>query len=262
VPKSDVPGEQSWPTQPFSTLPALSPHSWDGRSENADCQALIRGLRNEGIFTPPSVGGSLVIPSNIGGAHWGGLTFDSVRQVAIIPVNRLAAMVQLVPAASANSDTLRAQRSRFGFEDTRMRGTPYIMRRKILFVPPGVPCTPNPPAALVAIDLNTGTKRWETPTMPALGGPFSTATGLTFMAGTVDRKIRAFDSMTGRELWSADLPAGGKATPMTYLGRDGRQYVAVAAGGDGETWGAGDAIVAFAISGHRVPAHFRANPRR
>ena len=80
-----------------------------------------------------------------------------------------------------------------------------------------------------------------------LGGPTSTASGLIFMAATVDRKFRAFDIETGRELWSGDLPAGGKATPMTYLGVDGRQYVAIAAGGDGETWGASDAIVAFAL---------------
>jgi quinoprotein glucose dehydrogenase len=67
------------------------------------------------------------------------------------------------------------------------------------------------------------------------------------MAGTIDRKIRAVETSSGRILWSADLPAGGKATPMTYLGRDGRQYVVIAAGGDGETWGASDAIVAFAL---------------
>lgn len=247
VPASSVPGERAWPTQPFSSLPPLSPHAWNGRSDNADCRELVRGLRNEGIFTPPSLEGTVVIPSNIGGAHWGGLTFDPARHLAIVPVNRLAAMVQLIRADGANSDTLRSQRSRIGYEDTRMRGTPYIMRRKILFVPPGIPCTPDPPAALVAIDLTTGTKRWETPLMPNIGGPISTASGLTFMAGTVDRKLRALDTDTGRELWSADLPAGGKATPMTYLGADGRQYVVIAAGGDGETWGASDAIVAFAL---------------
>jgi quinoprotein glucose dehydrogenase len=247
VPASTVPGERAWPTQPFSTLPPLSPHAWDGATTNGDCRALMRGLRNDGIFTPPSREGTIVLPSNIGGAHWGGLAFDPTRQLAIVPVNRLAAMVQLIPADSVNADSLRAERSRFGYEDTRMRGTPFVMRRKILFVPPGVPCTPNPPGALVAIDLRTGTKRWETPLPPTLGGPISTASGLTFMAATVDRKIRAFDTETGRELWSADLPAGGKATPMTYLGADGRQYVAIAAGGDGETWGAGDAIVAFAL---------------
>jgi quinoprotein glucose dehydrogenase len=247
VPASTVPGESAWPTQPFSTLPPLSPHAWNGESANADCRDLMKGVRNDGIFTPPSLEGTLVLPSNIGGAHWGGLAFDPDRQVAVVPVNRLAALVQLIRATSANADTLREQRSRFGYEDTRMRGTPFIMRRKILFVPPGVPCTPDPPGALVAIDLASGAKKWETPTLPTLGGPISTASGLIFMAATIDRKIRAFDTGTGHVLWTADLPAGGKATPMTYLGADGRQYVVIAAGGDGETWGASDAIVAFAL---------------
>ena len=247
VPASTVPGEQAWPTQPFSSLPPLSPHSWNGQSSNTACQALLRGLRNEGIFTPPSLGGTLVLPSNIGGAHWGGVTFDPARQIAVVPVNTLAAMVQLIPAATVNLDTLHEQRSRIGYEDTRMRGTPYIMRRKILFVPPGVPCTPNPPGALVALDLETGTKKWETPIMPTLGGAIATAGGLIFMGATIDRQFRAFDIDTGKELWHAGLPAGAKATPMTYRGADGRQYVVIAAGGDGETWGASDAIVAFAL---------------
>jgi quinoprotein glucose dehydrogenase len=247
VPASTVPGERAWPTQPFSSLPPLSPHRWDAQSTNADCRALLTGLRNDGIFTPPSLEGTLVIPSNIGGAHWGGLTFDPDRQIAVVAVNRLAAMVQLIPASTANLDTLRSQRSRVGYEDTRMRGTPYIMRRKILFVPPGVPCTPDPPGALIAIDLRTGAKAWETGLPPMLGGPIATSGGVVFMAGTIDSRFRAFDIETGRELWSALLPAGGKATPMTYLGADGRQYVVIAAGGDGETWAPGDAIVAFAL---------------
>jgi quinoprotein glucose dehydrogenase len=191
------------------------------------------------------------VPSNIGGAHWGGVAFDPVRQIVVVPVNRLAAMVQLIPATSANLDSLRRQRSLIGYEDTRMRGTPYIMRRKILFVPPGVPCTPNPPGALVAIDLKTGVKAWETPLPPQLGGPIVTGGGLVFMAATIDRQFRAFDVESGRELWHASLPASGKATPMTYRGGDGRQYVVIAAGGDGETWGASDAIVAFAPPGKR-----------
>ena len=247
VPASTVPGERAWATQPFSSLPPLSPHSWDAQTSNPACQQLMKGLRNEGIFTPPSLEGSLIIPSNIGGAHWGGLTFDPVRQLAVVPVNRLAAMVQIIPAASANTDSLRASRSRIGYEDTRMRGTPYIMRRKILFVPPGVACTPDPAAALVALDLKTGTKAWETPLLPNLGGPSSTAGGLVFMAATIDPFIRAFDTDTGRELWRAELPGSGKATPMTYRGADGRQYVVIAAGGDGETWKPSDAIVAFAL---------------
>ncbi len=247
VPASTIPGERAWPTQPFSTLPLLSPHSWDAKPANPACQALVRGLRNEGIFTPPSFEGSLVMPSNIGGAHWGGIAFDPVRQIAVVPVNRLASMVQLIPAAAANQDSLRSSRSRVGFEDTRMRGTPYIMRRKILFVPPGIACTPDPPGALVAIDLKTGTKAWEQPLPPNLGGPIATAGGIIFMAATIDQVIRAFDIETGREIWKRELPGGGKATPMTYRGADGRQYVVIAAGGDGETWTPADAIVAFAL---------------
>lgn len=247
VPASTVPGERAWPTQPFSTLPPLSPHTWDGASPHAACGELVRGRRNEGIFTPPSLEGSIIVPSNVGGAHWGGLTFDPVRQIAVVPVNRLAALVQLIPAATANMDSLRQQNSRIGFEDTRMRGTPWIMRRKILLVPPGVPCTPDPPGAMVALDLARGTRMWEAPLPPQLGGPIATAGGLVFQAGTVDSRLRAFDIETGKVLWSAELPAGGKATPITYRGADGRQYVVVAAGGDGEIWAPGDAIVAFAI---------------
>lgn len=187
------------------------------------------------------------MPSNIGGAHWGGLAFDPSRQIAVVPVNRLAAMVQLITATSANADSLRSSRSRIGYEDTRMRGTPFIMRRKILFVPPGVACTPDPPGALVAIDLASGRKLWESPLLPNLGGPIATAGGVVFIAATVDSHIRAFDIETGRELWKAELPGGGKATPMTYRGADGRQYLVIAAGGDGETWKPSDAIVAFAL---------------
>jgi quinoprotein glucose dehydrogenase len=247
VPASTVPGERAWPTQPFSSLPPLSPHRWDGASSNPACQELLRGLRNEGIFTPPSREGTLVVPSNVGGAHWGGMTFDPTREIAVVAVNRLAAMAQLIPAEGANLDSLRATRSRLGFEDTRMRGTPYIMRRRVLFVPPGDACVPWAPGALVAINLRDGTKAWETDLPPNLGGPIATAGGIVFLAATIDAKFRAFDITTGRELWSTDLPGAGKATPMTYRGRDGRQYVTIAAGGDGETWKASDAIVSFAL---------------
>jgi quinoprotein glucose dehydrogenase len=247
VPASTIAGERAWPTQPFSSLPPLSPHRWDGASSNPACQELLRGLRNEGIFTPPSREGTLVLPSNVGGAHWGGMTFDPAREIAVVAVNRLAAMVQLIPVEGANLDSLRATRSRLGFEDTRMRGTPYIMRRRVLFVPPGDACVPWAPGALVAINLRDGTKAWETDLPPNLGGPIATAGGIVFLAATIDAKFRAFDITTGRELWSTDLPGAGKATPMTYRGSDGRQYVTIAAGGDGETWKASDAIVSFAL---------------
>jgi len=82
---------------------------------------------------------------------------------------------------------------------------------------------------------------------PNLGGPIVTAGGLVFIAATLDQRIRAVDVQTGEELWSAPLPAGGKATPMTYVAADGKQYVVIAAGGDGGRFGRGDAVVAFRL---------------
>jgi quinoprotein glucose dehydrogenase len=161
--------------------------------------------------------------------------------------------------------------SRVSYEVTRMRGTPYVMRRRILLGPSMLPCTPPPFGALVAVSLRTGAIAWSVPLgtlagvpgfsegMPAevarlaqgsvnLGGPITTAGGLTFVAATLDRRLRAFETATGRELWSAPLPAAGKATPMTFRGADGRQYVVVAAGGDGgDVFGRGDEIIAFAL---------------
>jgi quinoprotein glucose dehydrogenase len=284
VPASTVAGERAWPTQPFSSLPAFglrdfSPDSAFGLTDadRAACRDAVAGLRNEGSFTPPSREGTLVVPSNVGGAHWGGVVFDPERQIVVLPVNRLAAIVQLIPADSLDRTALHVRDSRLGFEYTRMRGTPYVMRRRILIGPSRVPCTPPPFGALVAVSLATGDKLWEVPlgTLPGapalspeprpgsnegalgspnLGGPIATAGGLVFVAATIDQRLRAFDIESGRELWSAALPAGGKATPMTYRGGDGRQYVVVAAGGDGgDVFGRGDAIVAFALPPGAAP---------
>jgi quinoprotein glucose dehydrogenase len=136
------------------------------------------------------------------------------------------------------------------------------MQRRILISPSRVPCTPPPFGELVGVSLTTGKRLWNVPlgTLPGrpadapllgspnLGGPIVTAGGLVFVAATADQRLRAFDIETGRELWSAPLPAGGKATPMTYQGADGRQYVAIAAGGDGgDFWGKSDQLVVFAL---------------
>ncbi|MGQ0642879.1 MAG: pyrroloquinoline quinone-dependent dehydrogenase [Gemmatimonadaceae bacterium] len=274
VPRSAVPGEEAHPTQPFTTVtPPLSPHrysaddAWGGGLTPADreaCRTMIRGLRNEGIFTPPSLEGTLVVPSNIGGAHWGGVAADEGRGIVVVPVNRLAAMVQLIPATGF--DRARAQRESDqrdeGYQYTTMNGTGFVMRRRLLRLPGGIPCSPPPFGALVAVSLRTGQRLWDVPlgTLPTrpgappmppglgapnLGGPIVTASGLVFIAATLDRQIRAFDVDTGRELWKAPLPAGGKATPMTYAA-GGRQFVAIGAGGGG-AFGTGDAIVVFAL---------------
>jgi quinoprotein glucose dehydrogenase len=259
VPASDVPGETASRTQPFTAVPPpLSPlrysadDAWGPTAEvQAACRSMIAALRNDGPFTPPSLRGTLAVPSNIGGAHWGGVAVDERRGIAVVPVNRVAAMVQLFPAEALDLDTV----PKTDYEYTRMRGTPYIMRRRILLGPSGLPCTKPPFGALVAVSLETGAIVWNVPlgTMgptpdlgsPNLGGPILTAGGLVFIGATIDRAIRAFDVETGRELWKAPLPAGARATPMTYEA-GGRQFVVIAAGGGGP-FGAGDAIVAFAL---------------
>jgi quinoprotein glucose dehydrogenase len=275
VPASTVPGERASPTQPFSTLPALSPQRLDPDSIasytpgiRAACQSMLKGLRSEGVFTPPSLEGSVVIPSNVGGAHWGGVAYDPDRGIVVVPVNHLAVVVQLIPAAGADKGALHEEGDRFGYETTRMHGTPYYMRRRFFSVPSLVRCTPPPYGALVAISLRTATKLWEVPLgvptslltgLPAdsqglaafgsanLGGAIATAGGLVFIAATPDKALRAFDIETGKKLWEAELPAGGKATPMTYAGRDGRQYVVIMAAGDGDSFGRSDEVVAFGL---------------
>jgi len=266
VPASSVPGEVASPTQPFTTVtPPLSPlqysaaDAWGPTPEvRAACRSILGALRNDGPFTPPSLQGTLVVPGNIGGAHWGGMAIDEGRAIAVLPVNRIPAMVQLFLAEGFNGDSIRRSDAGHGitdFEYTRMRGTPYIMRRRLILGPAGLPCTPPPFGSLVAVSLKTGGIAWnvplgtmgETPNLgsPNLGGPIVTAGGLVFIGATLEHAFRAFDVETGRELWKAALPAGARATPMTYEAGE-RQFVVIAAGGGGP-FGAGDAIVAFAL---------------
>jgi quinoprotein glucose dehydrogenase len=264
VPPSFVPGEVASPTQPFTTvIPPLVPlrysaeDAWGPTPEaKAACRTILAGLRNDGPFTPPSLQGTISQPGNIGGAHWGGVAIDERHALAIVPVNRIPAMVQLFVAHGFKTDsskTADAARGITDFEYTNMRGTPYIMRRRLILGPTGLPCTPPPFGALVAVNLGTGAIAWNVPlgTMggfpgsPNLGGPIVTAGGLVFIGATLDRQLRAFDVETGKELWSTPLPAGARATPMTYEA-GGRQFVVIAAGGGGP-FGVGDAIIAFAL---------------
>lgn len=274
VPASRIPGEETSPTQPFTVAIApLGPHRLDlddvwgvTEEDRAACRAAIEPLRNEGIFTPPDTQGTLVLPSNVGGAHWGGLAWDPERRIAVIPVNRVAAEVQLIPRDSVDLDAARAESERLGlgYEYNTMRGTPYVMRRRILLSPSGLPCTPPPFGALVAVDLDSGEHLWDVPLgsfermvppgtqLPPewgsinLGGPIVTAGGLVFIGAALDRSLKAYDIDTGRELWRGPLPESGKATPMTYLLASGEQYVAIAVGGGG-AFGVGDYVVAFRL---------------
>ncbi|HEX3867380.1 MAG TPA: pyrroloquinoline quinone-dependent dehydrogenase [Gemmatimonadaceae bacterium] len=273
VPPSTIFGERAAPTQPFNTvIPQLSPNRFSidsvfalTQDDRDACLVQLRPLRNDGPYTPPSLEGTVVWPSNIGGAHWGGLAFDPTREIAVIPVNRILAYVQLIPLDRV--DTAEAMRNSMRLDDeyTRMHGTPYMMRRRMLKAPSGIPCSPPPFGSLVAIDLRTGARAWDVPLgdaanvkpelaalstsplgLPNLGGPIVTAGGLVFIGATFDHVLRAFDVENGRELWKGPLPAGARATPMTYLAASGRQFVVVAVGGS-EDWGTGDYIVGFAL---------------
>jgi quinoprotein glucose dehydrogenase len=273
VPRSTIPGEQSSPTQPFPVLPPpLVSHArvtpedawgvtfWDrGR-----CRDLISRLRSEGIYTPPTLEGTVLYPSYVGGTNWGGIAFDSQRQWAIVPVTQLPMVVTLL-----KTDDVRPMARSGDYPESEFAlqtGTPYGMRREALLSPLGLPCTPPPWGTLSAVDLRRGEIKWQVPLgstrdlapffvpsrtlgTPNLGGPIVTAGGLIFIGAAMDNYLRAFDVETGKELWKQRLPAGGQATPMTYrAGPGNRQFVVIAAGGHGGLGtDQGDAVVAYAL---------------
>ncbi len=266
VPQSDVPGETTSPTQPFPTHPPplhptgpISPDDAWGLTpwDRGHCRRQIEALRNEGIFTPPSLKGSVQYPGTAGGFNWGGGAWDPERGLFVLNQNRIAQVQTLIPRERVPD----APYPQIGPQ----RGLPYAIASRVLVSPLGIPCTPPPWGTLLAVDLRRGRERWQVPFgtvremtplpvplrfgMPSMGGPIVTASGLVFIGAAMDDSLRAFDVETGEELWRADLPAGGQATPMTYrLDRDARQFVVIAAGGHASLrTRLGDALVAFAL---------------
>jgi quinoprotein glucose dehydrogenase len=273
VPKSDVPGEEASPTQPFPTAPPslartslTAADAWGVTDDDrAWCREKIGTLRADGFFTPPSLKGTIVAPGNVGGMAWGGIAHDRVNNLLIMAVNNLAAEVRLIERDSVEGER-KAGRLSGDFEYARQRNTPYALVRRLLLAPKtSLPCTPPPWGTLAAVEATTGRIAWQVPLgqfpgtekLPgaeewgsiALGGPIATAGGLVFTAGTLEGAIYAFDVKTGKRLWKGTLPTSARATPMTFLGRDGRQYVVISAGGHGAQIGPplGDCVVAFAL---------------
>jgi quinoprotein glucose dehydrogenase len=273
VPKSDAEGEETSPTQPFPLSPPplgarrlTESEAWGiNPDEREACRARLAKLRNEGIFTPPSVQGTLALPGNIGGMNWSSGAFDPARQIFIANINNLPMEVHLIPRKQYQPVENAAQQGTLRAEVSPQHGTPYGMSREVLHSPLGIPCNPPPWGELVAVDLAKGSIRWREPLgttadmakdsgniiagTPNLGGPIVTAGGLTFIASAMDDYLRAFDTETGKELWKARLPAGGQAMPMTYrAGPNGKQFVVIAAGGHAKLGTKlGDSVIAYSL---------------
>lgn len=264
---SEIPGEVLSPTQPFSAIDPLVDHHltekdmwgftfWDRNG----CVDALRSLRNEGIYTPPSVRGTVRMPASAGGMNWGGGAVSADNGILVVPTLHMPQIHRLVPRASHDP----ASGSQFLFP---MEGTDYLAEFSFLVSPLGAPCTAPPWGRLSGVDLNTGKLLWQVPLgsierlaqqtvgipvplefgTPMAGGPIATAGGLTFIGASADDKFRAFDTNTGEKLWEVKLPAGGQATPMTYA-IDGVQYLVIVAGGHpyyGTTQG--DHVIAYRI---------------
>jgi quinoprotein glucose dehydrogenase len=267
VPQGAVAGDHTSPTQPKSDLnfmpPPLKERDMWGVTpfDQALCRIDFKSLRYDGAFTPPSLQGSIVYPGNFGVFDWGGISVDPVRQIAFVNPDYMAFRSKLVPAAEVEGGPGRKSETE-GVQPNK--GTPYGVILEALLSPLGLPCQAPAWGYVAAVDLTThqtlwkhknGTVRDSSPVplpltmgVPSLGGTFTTASGVGFMSGSLDQFLRAYDLRNGKQLWEGRLPAGAQTTPMTYTGKDGKQYVLVVAGGHGSLGTKqGDYVMAFKL---------------
>jgi quinoprotein glucose dehydrogenase len=230
------------------------------------CRIAFKKLRYGGRFTAPSTQGSLIYPGNFGVFNWGGIAVDPRRQVAFTTPTDLAFVSQLV--ARKNDKTLYVQGKNIpkgSLPDLNENfGAPFAVKLSPFTSLLGLPCQAPPWGYVAGADLNTGKIVWKHKNgtvvdssplplpfkmgVPNLGGPIMTAGGVAFLSGTLDDYVRAYDVTTGNQLRQSRLPAGGQATPMTYTGADGRQFVLVVAGGHGSLGTKpGDDVMAYAL---------------
>jgi quinoprotein glucose dehydrogenase len=223
VPKSEMPNEHAWPTQPFPVKPppfARQTFTADDLSalitdpaERARIKDQIQSARNEGLFTPPGLRDTVQMPGNNGGANWGGAAVDPTNGTLYVVSKDLPCILKLTPAPKVGPDRYE---SGFGFMSTSAGVSPISL----------------PWTSMTAYDLNTGTIKWQVPLGNASrtrGGPVVTAGGLIF-TGTSDKMIRALDEQTGKVLWEKplDTPIGG--IPAVYeVG--GKEYIVLCSSG-------------------------------
>jgi quinoprotein glucose dehydrogenase len=286
VPPSDVPGETAWPTQPIPTKPpplarvSFAPDdvvtAADTNAEHAAfCQDLAKRsgeLVSSGSFTPyvywepgRPLRSTMLFPGSIGGANWGGTASDPTLGYVFVNTQDEASIGWVEPAPAGSRlpyrrNSVVGPMPRFqAFEGTPESGNIAGAGEDAW------PCQKPPWGNLVAVNVATGDIAWRVPlgitdALPPerqrtgrlnMGGPITTAGGLVFIGASNDRRFRAFDSRTGEELWVARLAMSAHAVPITYLGADGKQYVAVVASGaaaiDNPSPPDADALVVFAL---------------
>lgn len=264
-------GEHYSATQPFTEINLAPPGKLTDKDmwgatmfDQLMCRIIFKGLNYDGIYTPPSENGTLVFPGNLGVFEWGGLSLNSDRQVAVMNPLALPFVSKLKREDPNRAETIKGSGTEGGFQP--MYGTPYSVSLEPFLSPLGLPCKQPGWGYIAGVDLTThkivwkkriGTIRDSLPKLmqlpplkigvPGLGGVISTAGGVMFVAATQDNYIRAFNVSNGEQLWQARLPAGGQATPMTYM-QNGKQYIVIMAGGH-SSFGTklGDALVAYKL---------------
>jgi membrane-bound PQQ-dependent dehydrogenase (glucose/quinate/shikimate family) len=254
VPATDVPAESTTPTQPFSVgmpsfagAPITEEDTWGLTPiDQLYCRIQFRASRYEGPLTPPSLRGSIQYPGFAGGMNWGSVTVHEAQQLMVVQSLHLANHVRLVPRAKVTDKTP------IGFGGGPQSGTPYLAYTTPWLSPIFVPCQRPPYGEMAVVDLRTRKTLWQRPLGTAnelgplglkiklpiplgvffSGGTVVTQSGLIFVGGTIDRYLRAIDLNSGRELWRDYLPGWARASPMTYLGTNQRQYVVITVAGE------------------------------
>ena len=247
VPKSTVPGEQSWPTQPFPDNLSLAEMNIDrnhlstlSAKSNAECKKLWddNKIHYEGPYTPPAPEGwTAQIPGAAGGIDWGGVSVNPQMGYAFANINNMPTMVQLTHGPDDARGAVKGN-----------NGWRFTSGYKRISDLNGRPCYSGRMGELVAINLATGKPAWRVPLgdlsdeygagakghgAPNIGPSLATAGGLVFIGATSDDRFRAFDAKNGKELVTLKMASSSTAAPLTYIGKDGRQYVVIAAGGPG-----------------------------
>jgi quinoprotein glucose dehydrogenase len=271
-----VPGERFAATQPVSALnfipaPLKEASMWGLTPfDQMACRLSYNRMRYDGNpWTPATEKGSLIFPGNIGVFNWGSVAVDPDRQLLIAAPVRLAYKYQLIKRTADTAEKRLFTEDGTPYWNENFQGD-YAIRIKQFASGLGIPCIAPPWGRLVGVDLTTGKTQWMRRTgstknlktsflpgrfpvgfpvgMVAHGGPLLTAGGVVFHGATADNFIRAYAVDSGELLWEKELPAGAQATPSTYLGRDGKQYVIIAAGGhSGLGTTLGDSVIAFRL---------------